>query len=164
MKYTAFVSYRHGGIDEKVAMQIHKHIEHYRVPYKLAKSLGKKNMGKIFRDSEELKAASDLSAIIQRALDETEWLIVICTKRFKESVWCMEEVEYFIKIRGRERIIVVLVEGEPAESFPKILTEVERDGEIISMLCIVLIILKISSQRYFKILYFISMNYTYIVV
>ncbi|MCI8752741.1 MAG: TIR domain-containing protein [Lachnospiraceae bacterium] len=133
MKYTAFVSYRHGGIDEKVAMQIHKHIEHYRVPYKLAKSLGKKNMGKIFRDSEELKAASDLSAIIQRALDETEWLIVICTKRFKESVWCMEEVEYFIKIRGRERIIVVLVEGEPAESFPKILTEVERDGEIISI-------------------------------
>ncbi len=133
MKYTAFVSYRHGGIDEKVAMQIHKHIEHYRVPYKLAKSLGKKNMGKIFRDSEELKAASDLSAIIQRALDETEWLIVICTKRFKESVWCMEEVEYFIKIRGREKIIVVLVEGEPAESFPKILTEVERDGEIISI-------------------------------
>ena len=132
MKYTAFVSYRHGGIDEKVAMQIHKNIERYRIPYKLARTLGRKNMGKIFRDSEELKAASNLSEIIQKALDETEWLIVICTRRFKESPWCMEEVEYFIKIRGRERIIVILVEGEPAESFPKILTEIEQDGKIIS--------------------------------
>ncbi len=133
MKYTAFVSYRHGGIDEKVAMQIHKNIERYRIPYKLARTLGRKNMGKIFRDSEELKAASNLSEIIQKALDETEWLIVICTRRFKESPWCMEEVEYFIKIRGRERIIVILVEGEPAESFPKILTEIEQDGKIISI-------------------------------
>ena len=133
MKYTAFVSYRHGGIDEKVAMQIHRHIERYHIPHKLAKSLGRKNMGKIFRDSEELKAASNLSAIIQKALDETEWLIVICTRRFKDSPWCMEEVEYFIKIRGRERIIVILAEGEPAESFPKILTEIEQDGKIISI-------------------------------
>ena len=133
MKYAAFISYRHGGIDEKVAMQIHKQIEQYCIPHKLAKTLGKKSVGKVFRDAEELKAASDLSAIIRDALDETEWLIVICTKRFKNSVWCMEEVEYFVQIRGRERIIVVLVEGEPDESFPKILTEIERDGKIVSI-------------------------------
>ncbi|MFG6394921.1 MAG: TIR domain-containing protein [Lachnospiraceae bacterium] len=131
MKYTAFISYRHGGIDEKAAMQIHRHIERYHIPHKLAKTLGRKNMGKIFRDSEELKAASNLSEIIRKALDETEWLIIICTKRFKESPWCMEEVEYFIKIRGRERIIVILAEGEPSESFPKILTEIEQDGKIV---------------------------------
>lgn len=133
MKYAAFISYRHGDIDEKIAMQIHRHIERYRIPNKLAKSLGKKSIGKVFRDADELKAASDLSAIIQKALDETEWLIVVCTKRFKNSVWCMEEVEYFVRIRGRERIIVVLAEGEPGESFPKILTEVERDGGIVSI-------------------------------
>ncbi len=133
MKYAAFISYRHGDIDEKVAMQIHKQIEQYRIPHKLAKALGKKSVGKVFRDAEELKAASDLSAIIRDALDETEWLIVICTKRFQKSVWCMEEVEYFVQIRGREKIIVVLVEGEPDESFPKILTEIERDGKIVSI-------------------------------
>lgn len=133
MKYTAFISYRHGGIDEKAAIQIHRHIERYHIPHKLAKTLGRKNMGKIFRDSEELKAASNLSAIIRKALDETEWLIIICTKRFKESPWCMEEVEYFIKIRGREKIIVILAEGEPYESFPKILTEIEQDGKIVSI-------------------------------
>lgn len=133
MKYAAFISYRHGGIDEKVAKQIFRLLEKYRVPRKLAAKIGRNNIGRVFRDSEELKAGSDLSALIRSALDETEWLIIVCTKRFKESVWCMEEVEHFLEIRGRDRIITILVEGEPAESFPKILTEVERDGKIVSI-------------------------------
>ncbi len=130
MKYEAFISYRHGGIDEKVATQIHKELERYRIPAKIAKKVGKKKIGRIFRDADELKASSDLSAAIKEALDVTEWLLVICTKRFKDSPWCMEEVEHFVKIRGRERIIVILVEGEPQESFPKILTHIERNGKI----------------------------------
>lgn len=133
MKYSAFISYRHGGIDEKVGMQIQKEIERYRLPAKIAKKTGKKTLGKVFRDADDLRAASDLSAIIREGLDESEYLIVICTKRYKDSVWCMEEIEYFIKIRGRDNIIVVLVEGEPYESFPKILTEVEREGKIVNI-------------------------------
>ena len=133
MKYEAFISYRHGGIDEKVATQIHKELERYRIPAKIAKKTGKKKIGRIFRDADELKASSDLSAAIKEALDVTEWLLVICTKRFKDSPWCMEEVEYFVEIRGRERIIVILVEGEPWESFPKILTQVERDGQMVEI-------------------------------
>ena len=133
MKYAAFISYRHGDIDEKVAKQVFRLLEKYRVPRKLAKKIGRKNIGRVFRDSEELKAGSDLSALIKSALDETEWLIIVCTKRFKDSVWCMEEVEHFLEIRGRDRIITILVEGEPAESFPKVLTEVERDGKMVSI-------------------------------
>ena len=133
MKYEAFISYRHGGIDEKVAMQIHRELEKYRIPANIAKKVGKKKIGRIFRDADELKAASDLSAAIKEALNETKWLFVICTKRFKDSPWCMEEVEYFVEIRGRERIIVILAEGEPQESFPKILTEVERDGRLVQI-------------------------------
>ena len=96
-KYAAFISYRHGGIDEKVAIQIHKEMERYRLPGKIAKAKGTKSLGKIFRDAEELRAASNLSEIIREAIRESEWLIVLCTKRYKESVWCMEEIEYFIK-------------------------------------------------------------------
>ncbi len=133
MKYAAFISYRHGGIDEKVAKQVFRLLERYRVPRKLAKKIGTNKIGRVFRDSEELKAGSDLSALIKEALDETEWLIIICTKRFKDSVWCMEEVEHFLEIRGRDRIITILVEGEPYESFPKVLTEIERDGKIVTI-------------------------------
>ncbi len=133
MKYAAFISYRHGDIDEKVAKQVHRLLERYRIPRKIAKRIGKRSIGRVFRDSEELKAGSDLSALIKSALDETEWLIIVCTRRFQESDWCMEEVEYFLKIRGRERIIIILAEGEPAESFPRILTEYEKDGEMVKI-------------------------------
>lgn len=133
MKYAAFISYRHGGIDEKVGMQIQHDLERYKIPSKIAKSIGKKSLGKVFRDADDLRAASDLSAIIRAGIDESEYLIVICTKRYQKSVWCMEEIEYFLETRDREHIIVVLVEGEPQESFPEILTNIERDGKIVAI-------------------------------
>ena len=133
MKYAAFISYRHGGIDEKVGMQIQHDLERYKIPSKIAKSIGKKSLGKVFRDADDLRAASDLSAIIRAGIDESEYLIVICTKRYQKSVWCMEEIEYFLETRDREHIIVVLVEGEPQESFPEILTHIERDGKIVAI-------------------------------
>lgn len=133
MKYEAFISYRHGEIDEKVATQIQKEIEKYKLPGKIAKLTGKKRIGRVFRDADELRASSDLSAVIKEALDESEWLFVICSKRYQESVWCMSEVEYFLEIRDRDHIIVILVEGEPEESFPKVLTEVVREGKRISV-------------------------------
>lgn len=133
MKYVAFISYRHGGLDEKIAIQLQKEIERYRLPKKVAQQQGKKTLGKVFRDVEELKAASNLSEIIRASLRESEWLIVVCTKRYQDSVWCMEEIEYFMELRGREKIIVVLAEGEPEESFPDILTQIEQDGQIVQI-------------------------------
>ena len=130
MKYKAFISYRHRDIDEVVAKHVQKIIERYRVPKKLAKAIGKSHVGKVFRDSDELQAASNLSEIIRSAIEESEWLIIICTKRYKESVWCMEEVEHFVELNGREKVLVILVEGEPNESFPSILTEIEVDGAV----------------------------------
>ena len=133
MKYEAFISYRHGEIDGIVAEQVQKEIEKYRVPGKIAKSTGRKRVGRVFRDADELQASSDLSAVIREALDESEWLIVIASERYNESPWCLEEVEYFTQLRGRDKIIVILVSGEPKDAFPKVLTEVEKDGEIVKI-------------------------------
>ncbi|MBR4759888.1 MAG: toll/interleukin-1 receptor domain-containing protein, partial [Lachnospiraceae bacterium] len=131
MKYEAFISYRHGGLDGKVAEQVQKEIERYRIPSKIAVKCGKKRVGRVFRDSDELQASSDLSAIIRESLDESEWLIAIVSERYNESPWCTEEIEYFAKLRGREKIIVILVSGEPDDVFPKVLTEIEKDGNIV---------------------------------
>lgn len=133
MKYEVFISYRHGGIDEKVAVRAHSEIERYRIPSGIAKRIGKKKVGRVFRDADELQASSDLSAVIREALDEARWLIVVATPRYGESPWCLEEIEYFIREKDREHIIVLLVEGEPQDVFPKALTEVERDGEMVSI-------------------------------
>ena len=133
MKYEAFISYRHGDIDEDVAVRVQKEIEKYKVPKKIATRIGKKHVGKAFRDSDELHASSDLSAIIQEALDESEWLIAICSPRYLESEWCHQEIEYFVNLRGQEKVIVILVDGEPRETFPRELTEKEVNGQIVEI-------------------------------
>ncbi len=120
MKYDAFISYRHGGIDQVVAGTLHKQMESFRLPKSvIGKGNGKTKISRVFRDKEELPLSSDLEDNIREALSESEWLIVICTKRLKESKWCMKEIDTFIELRGQEHVLAVLVEGEPYESFPE---------------------------------------------
>ena len=128
-KYDAFISYRHAELDKFVAENLHKELEKFRLPKTLAKKRpGQKNrIERVFRDKEELPLTSNLSDPIMAALNDSEYLIVICSPRLKESMWCKKEVETFVGLRGREHIMAVLVEGEPMESFPEeLLFRVER--------------------------------------
>ena len=128
-KYTAFISYRHGGNDEFVAKTLHTMLENYRVPSKLAAKIGKKKVGRIFRDVDELPSSSSLYNNIEEALGQSEYLLVICTPRLQESKWCMREIELFQKLRGSDHIIVVLAEGEPQVSFPYAITHRTVNGQ-----------------------------------
>ena len=47
MKYKAFISYRHKEIDEVVARHIQKIIERYRVPRKIAKTIGNQEKNRL---------------------------------------------------------------------------------------------------------------------
>ncbi|MDR1206588.1 MAG: TIR domain-containing protein [Peptococcaceae bacterium] len=127
-KYEAFISYRHKDLDSAVARAIHKQLETYRIPRSIQKSSGKQKMGKAFRDQDELPLLADLEEGIQQALNGSEWLIVICTPDFPLSKWCMAEVDYFIALGRRDRILTVLAAGEPEQSFPEQLRYVLIDG------------------------------------
>lgn len=130
-KYIAFISYRHLHPDIEVAKAIHTMVETFRLPKEFYKDIGTENL-RVFRDREELSTSS-LSNSIQDALKNSKYLIVICSKRFRDSVWCNIEVETFIKLHGIHRVIPVLIEGEPYESFPTALLadtdEVDLDAE-----------------------------------
>lgn len=138
-KYDAFISYRHCEIDKYVATNLHRKLEKFKLPKSALALLPDKKKSKIervFRDEEELPLASELSNPIDKALENSDFLIVICTPRLKESRWCLKEIETFMKMHGRERILLVLAEGEPADSFPDILTyeeteTVDGDGNIV---------------------------------
>lgn len=136
-KYDAFISYRHAELDKFVAENLHKELERFRLPKSLAKKRpGMKNrIKRVFRDKDELPLTSNLNDPIMAALNDTEYLIVICSPRLKDSMWCRKEVETFVGLRGREHVLAVLVEGEPLESFPEqLLYRVERkenlDGSV----------------------------------
>jgi WD40 repeat protein len=130
MVFEAFISYRHKEPDSAVAKAIHRQIEAYRIPAHIAKAAGKKRMGKIFRDQEELPLLADLGEGIRKALAGSEWLIVVCSPDLPKSQWCMAELDYFIELGRRNRILTVLVDGEPADSFPPQLRFRETGGEI----------------------------------
>lgn len=133
VKYDAFISYRHCEPDSFVAENIHKRLENFKLPASVIKKCGltKTRIERVFRDVEELPLSDNLSDPISNALENSEFLIVIATPRYSGSKWCMKEVSTFLKMHGRERILVVLAEGEPADSFPEILTyrEYEQTDE-----------------------------------
>ena len=109
--YNAFISYRHHPTDIKVATQIHRLLEHYKVP----RSLRKNNQGitRLFRDKDELPITSNLTTDITNALENSDYLIVICSTHTKESVWVQREIETFLKTHDRSKVLTVLVDGEP---------------------------------------------------
>ena len=118
MYYDAFISYRHTDLDKFVAEELHKQLESFKIPKKISKACGKKRINRIFRDKDELPITSNLADPIMNALRVSEYLIVICSPRLNESMWCKREIENFIAMHGQEKVLAVLVEGEPRESFP----------------------------------------------
>ena len=137
-KYDAFISYRHCDLDKFVAENLHKILESYELPKNIKEKLNinGKTIKRVFRDQDELPLSSNLEDPIIEALKNSKYLIVICSPRLKDSLWCKKEIETFKKIRGRKNIFCVLVEGEPSDSFPKevLFDEIEKkekNGKII---------------------------------
>ncbi len=135
-KYDAFISYRHTKPDKAVAERLHRLLETFKIPKSIVKSSGKKKINRVFRDQEELPTSSDLAENITRALESSEYLIVICSPRTKQSQWVLKEIDTFKKLHGQDKILALLIEGEPNESFPEQLriineTQTMEDGSII---------------------------------
>ena len=118
-RYKAFISYRHQSPDQDVARKLHSYIENYAIPSSLRKSLGVQKMGRVFRDQEELEISASLGDDIHEALEQSEWLICICSPRYLESRWCMEELNYFLSLGRRDHVLTILTEGEPEDVFPE---------------------------------------------
>lgn len=116
--YDAFISYRHLSLDKAVAVRLQELLESYRPP---KEEIHAQRVKRIFRDQSELPTSGDLGADIRDALMQSRYLIVICSERTKESVWCREEIRQFKEAHhGRnDCILAVLVEGEPRQAFPE---------------------------------------------
>lgn len=132
-KYTAFISYRHIEPDMTVAKKLHTMLETYRIPGNIKKLTGIKKIGKIFRDKEELPLSRDLGSNIYGALDASDWLIVVASPDYLGSLWCMEELHHFIETGKKDKILVVLANGEPENAFPEELLYIEQGGRIVKV-------------------------------
>lgn len=130
-RYVAFISYRHLPLDKRAAETIQRKIERYVIPRELRGEDGRKKLGPVFRDEDELPLSGSLSDSILRALDQSSYLIVICSPELPRSRWCEAEIRYFLKTHDRDHLLAVLVDGKPETSFsPLMLHSFDEDGNI----------------------------------
>ena len=129
--YKAFISYRHKPLDSSVAVKVQRAVEHYKVPKDLRYLTGGPKLGKVFRDEDELPLSSSLTDSIIYALDNSEFLIVVCSPDLPLSKWCEQEIRYFLSTHDRDHVLTVLAAGSSDESFsPLLLHEYDEDGNI----------------------------------
>ncbi len=126
--YNAFISYKHAELDNKIAATIERCLEHYHIPRKIQKKTGVKRIERIFRDTDELPITSDLSGTIAEALENADYLIVICSTNTCKSMWVEREIKLFLQNHTQDQILTVLADGEPADVVPEILKNKQITG------------------------------------
>ncbi len=143
-KYFAFISYSHQ--DKSWGDWLHRALETYRVPQRLVGTDGRdgvvpKRAFPVFRDREELPGSADLGQNINDALQQSRYLIVICSPRSAQSKWVNEEIKNFKALGREDRVLCLIVDGEPnagdkpelklEECFPEAVRyRVDTDGNI----------------------------------
>ncbi|MGE5566556.1 MAG: toll/interleukin-1 receptor domain-containing protein [Parcubacteria group bacterium] len=120
-QYWAFLSYSHQ--DRRWAQWLHRSLETWPIPRRFVgrptpAGPAPARFRPIFCDREELPADADLGARIERAIDGSAWLIVVCSMASAKSPWVANEVDRFRQGHGPERVFAVIVGGEPPDCFP----------------------------------------------
>src|SRR5579863_2249390 len=118
-KYWAFISYSHQ--DKTWGDWLHRTLESFRVPARLVGRPSRdggvpKRLFPVFRDREELPSSADLGNNISDALGNSRYLIVICSPQSAASRWVNEEIKAFKRLGREDRILALIVSGEPNAS------------------------------------------------
>jgi len=126
-RYKAFISYRHREEDRRWAKWLVARLETFRTPRSLVRAGVPSRIGRLFRDDDEVPASNDLSHQIEESLTASQYLIVVCSPATPASKWVRKEIDFFRELGRGDRILALLIEGEPGESFPENLRHVPHE-------------------------------------
>lgn len=134
-KYYAFISYKRE--DEEWAIWLQHKLEHYKLPSNLnGRTDLPKEIRPVFKDTSELNPGN-LPQQIHEALEQSSYLIVICSPRSAKSEWVNREVETFIGMGRTDKIIPFIIDGNAfsknpeTECFPSALCNLPAEQEIL---------------------------------
>lgn len=113
--YFAFISYSRK--DERWARWLQNRLETYRLPSAVRKkhTEAPRRIAPVFRDKTDL-VGGQLQEQLHKELDESRFLILICSANSVGSDWVDREVRHFIETGREKQIIPVVVEGGPGSS------------------------------------------------
>lgn len=118
-KFRAFLSYSHR--DKLWGNWLHSALERYRIDVDLVgreTAVGPvpRSLRPIFRDRDDFSAGHSLSEQTRTALEDSQFLIVLCSPHAASSKYVNEEIRSFKAMGRGDRIIPVIVGGEPSDS------------------------------------------------
>lgn len=117
-EYYAFISYKEE--DYKMAKWLQHRLEHYHLPSAIRKKNPAlpKRISPIFEYKSEMSGGY-LEPSINAALEESKYLIVICSPNAPKSIWVADEVQKFINAGKTDYIIPFIIAGEAYSKDPK---------------------------------------------
>ncbi len=136
----AFLSYSHH--DVKMAEWLQRKLEQFHLSKHYTNPVDSdcRYLRPIFRDRTDLSSGV-LSEVIDRNLEISEYLIVLCSPHSAQSVWVSKEVQYFYEHGRKDKVIPIILEGEPysggpSECMPIYLQEYAKQHSGKELLCI----------------------------
>ena len=105
MRYRAFISYSHAA-DGKLAPALQSALRRFAQPWYRPRSV------RVFRDDTNLSVSPGLWTSIESALSESEYFLLLASPQASGSKWVRREVDYWLKHRSPQKLLIVLTEGE----------------------------------------------------
>ena len=130
--YFVFISY--SSVDVKLAQWLQDELEDYNLPT-LLNGKARPNLRKVFRDRTEL-SAGELGPQIERSLQDSTHLVVVCSPNSAKSKWVDKEIRDFIRLHNIKfdgtdvnKILPFIIEGNsPDEYFPATFLNLKEKG------------------------------------
>ena len=103
--YDAFISYSQRS-DRNLAINLQRTLQ------RLGKRWNALRSSRVFRDEANLSASNALWSSLVAVLEKSEFLIVVCSPAAAISPWVNKEIEWWLKHRGAETLLLVLADGD----------------------------------------------------
>jgi TIR domain-containing protein/WD40 domain-containing protein len=105
VRYKAFISYSHAA-DGKLAPALESALRKFAKPWYRPRSV------KVFRDQTNLSASPGLWSSIEKALNESEYFLLLASRPSAGSQWVRREVDHWLKHRSPQKLLIILTDGE----------------------------------------------------
>ena len=104
MKYDGFISYSHSA-DARLAIAIQTELHRFAKPWYRLRAL------RLYRDQTNTPAVGSLWDEIEKALRDSRYLILCASPAAAQRPWVADEVNWWIRNRSTENLLVVLAAG-----------------------------------------------------
>src|SRR5215472_5228808 len=105
MLYKAFLSYSHAA-DRNLAAAIESGLKRFAKPWYRLRAMG------VFRDESSMAANPALWPSIEKALGQSEYFLLLASRKAADSPWVDREVTWWLKHRSTQNQLIVLTDGD----------------------------------------------------